>query len=321
MDVNRDIESVGAYIPRYRLPTDEIEQAWGAAASSQVAELAVPDVDEDAVTMAVAAAKRALNASGLERDEIKSLTLGSTTPPVDEGEISAQVTEMLGIPRTVDLTTFTQSTRDGVRALVTALRGDEPALAVATDCPFGNPDDALGQSSGAGAVACVIADGGSATVTDMSTHTEEFSGTRFRNRGSQTVDEYGATSYERNAYATVVGSVLRSIPAGEGIAPTAPDAKRPQIAARTAPFDATVYERADVLGDTGTVSPLFGLLTAWEDGCESVVVVGYGDGAAADAVRIEGSLDVDWPDRRKEVTYGEYLRLRGHITGENGGDR
>ncbi|MDY7081415.1 MAG: ACP synthase, partial [Halobacteria archaeon] len=102
----------------------------------------------------------------------------------------------------------------------------------------------------------------------------------------------------------------------------APDADVPYRRGRAASPDADVYELASELGDTGTASPLFGLLAAWEDGAENVVVVGYGDGAGADALRLSGSLSgKDWQrdSGTVSISYTEYLRERGHIVSEEGG--
>jgi 3-hydroxy-3-methylglutaryl CoA synthase len=163
----------------------------------------------------------------------------------------------------------------------------------------------------------VVDDEGSVTVENTASYTQEFSGTRFRDRGEKTVEKYGANAYERDAYTTVVSGAFEAIGSRDAVlAPTAPDADLPYRAGRS--MGAEVYEAASSLGDTGATSTLFGVLEAWRSGEDNVVAVGYGDGASADAVRLVGSLSGDWERETKTVSYTEYLRRRGHVVSEGG---
>jgi len=312
------IESVGTYVPRYRITADTIAEAWNGFRARGVREKRVAAGDEDAVTMAVEAAKDALAASSHDRDDVETIALGTTTPPVEEGDVGVQVAEILGLDRSAEVTVHSQSARAGTRALVAALRADAPGLVVAADCPLGEPDSAIDHAAGAGAVALVVGDDG-ADVVETATYAREYPGTRFRRRGSEATETYDATAYERDAYTSVIGGAVGNLAdPPEAIAPTAPDGSLPSRA-ESAADGATVYQYADELGDTGAASPLFGLVAAWEDGADSVTVVGFGDGAGADAVTIEGRLPVELDRAAIDVSYAEYLRKRGHIL-PHGGD-
>jgi hydroxymethylglutaryl-CoA synthase len=317
------IESYGAYIPRLRIDSSEFEEAWGSSDARGVEEKRVPEADEDAVTMAVEAVEDALGRSSYDREDIDTLAFGTTTPPLDEGEVGAQVAGIVGFDRNIEVVEHAQSARAGVRSLLTAESATEEgggvAVAVAADCPFGKPDDGIDHAAGAGAVAFVVddEDTGAVEVKDTASYTQEFSGTRFRERGETTVEKYGATPYERDAYTTVVSGAFEGIDASDAVlAPTAPDADLPYRAGRTA--DAEVYENASSFGDTGAVSALFGVIDAWRNDEDDVVVVGYGDGASADAVHLVGSLPVEWERDAEDISHTEYLRRRGHVVGEGG---
>lgn len=313
------IAAAGAYAPRFRITADEFRESFGSFDAAGVTEKAVPAADEDAVTMAVAAARDALADGPVGRDEVAGLAVGSTTPPVDEGDVAARVAEILGLGRGVETSVHTQSTRAGTRAVVDAARMDGPALAVAADAPRGDPDDALGHAAGAGAVALVLADDGPASVEETAHYTREFAGTRFRERGADTVSAYDATAYERDAYTSVVAGAVDGLDSvGEFLAPTAPDGKLPYRVTSGIDADAEVVQAADELGDTGAASPLFGLCAAWRQGAESVTVVGYGDGASADALTVTGTLAADWERETERVSYGEYARKRGYVISEGG---
>lgn len=318
------IESYGAYVPRLRIDATEFEEVWGSFDARGVEGKRVPEADEDAVTMAVEAVEDALGRSSYDRDDIRMLAFGTTTPPLEEGEVGAQVAEIVGFESDTEVVVHSQSARAGVRSLVTAsstMDDDEgAAVAVAADCPLGKPDDAIDHAAGAGAVAFVVDDEGTGVVKmeEKASHTQEFPGTRFRERGEKSVDSYNATAYERDAYTTVVSGAFEAIEASDAVlVPTAPDADLPYRAGRSVGTD--IYESTSYLGDTGAASPFFGLLEAWQNDEEDVVVLGYGDGASADALRLAGSLPGDWErERTKTVTYTEYLRQRGHVASEGG---
>ncbi|MFC7068703.1 hypothetical protein [Halobaculum lipolyticum] len=320
---------VSAYVPRSRIAASTIAEAWDGFRARGVEEKRVAGADEDTVTMAVAAAQRAIADADVDRAAIGTLALGTTTPPVDEGDVGVTVSEILGLEASVDVRTATQSTRAGTRALRTAVESTGTAVAVASDAPLGAPDDAVDHAAGAGAVAVVAGDGevptdsvegDRPTVTGTATYGREYPGTRFRRRGAETVETYGAAAYEREAYtSTLAGAYAALSDPPTDVAPTAPDGSLPGRAGR-AIDGATVHHLADELGDTGAASPLFGLLAAWEAGADSVAVLGYGDGAGVDAVAIEGTRSVEWRRPASDLTYAEYLRTRGHVL-PSGGDR
>ena len=65
------IVSYGAYVPRYRIKIEEIARLWGDNAEAlknglMVYEKSVPDIDEDAATIAVEAARYAMARSGVD---------------------------------------------------------------------------------------------------------------------------------------------------------------------------------------------------------------------------------------------------------------
>lgn len=314
------IESYGVYVPRLRIEASEFEEAWGSFDVRGVEEKRVPEADEDTVTMAVEAVEEALERSSYDREDVGTLALGTTTPPLEEGEVGAQVAEIVGFESDTEVVVHSQSARAGVRSLVTASSTTEgAAVAVAADCPLGKPDDGIDHASGAGAVAFVVSDEGTVEMDEKTSYTQEFPGTRFRERGEKSVDSYDATAYERDAYTTAVSEAFEAIDATDAVlAPTAPDADLPHRAGRALGTD--VYEAALTLGDTGAASALFGVLDAWQNDEDDIIIVGYGDGASADALRIVGLLSGDWErERTKTVTYTEYLRQRGHVVSDIGG--
>ena len=137
-----NIAAVGAYAPRFRISAEEFTEAWGQFHAAGVNEKAVPDADEDALTMAYEAATRALDAAGTP--DVSFLAFASTTPPMAEEDVTARLGGMLDVPDDATRHVFTGSTRAGTRALVAGLAAgpwdDGVGVVVAADCPRGADD-------------------------------------------------------------------------------------------------------------------------------------------------------------------------------------
>ncbi|WP_368410958.1 zinc ribbon domain-containing protein [Halomarina pelagica] len=322
----RAIRAVGAYAPEFRLPAGEISEAWGRMDAAGIESVAVPDADEDALTMAAAAARRALDAAGVGGDAVEHLALATTTPPLAEEELTPRLASMLGVGERASLQAHAGSTRAATRALFCA-PADATALVVASDAPRGEPGDAFGQAAGAGAVALLCAPDGAARAVASGEYATPYPGTRFRPTGDETLSGLGVTSYDRRAFTDTLSRAAEGVETGDATAAAvqAPDGKLPYRAAGALGVEreavracATVHE----LGDTGAASVPLSLARALEAGHETVVAAAFGSGAGADVLRIEvdGGVPADLAlDGGEEVSYARALRLRGEITGEGPG--
>ncbi|NHN40242.1 ACP synthase [Halorubellus sp. JP-L1] len=330
------IRAVGTYAPRHRLESSEIEDAWGSVQAAGVGEKAVPGADEDALTLGWEAATNALRADGVDADAVGFLAFATTTPPVEEEDVSVRLGSTLGVPSDARHDVYEGSTRAGTRALAAAFDADLPegsvALVVAADCPQGEPASAEDQAAGAGAAAFVVVPDGPGVAVARGSHVRPSPGTRFRERGSEDVQGLGVTTYDRAAFRETLAGAVDDLDDGafteegdvdvDAAAVQAPDGALPYRAASALGVDndavqcvATVHD----VGDTGAASALLGLAEAMDDPeVERVLVAGYGSGAGADAfvVRTGGAvpaaLAVDREDA-VEVSYAEYLRLRDEV--------
>jgi 3-hydroxy-3-methylglutaryl CoA synthase len=156
------IISVGAYLPRYRLSRASIAAAhrWMApslAASAKGAR-AFCSWDEDAVTMAVEAARDCLR--GFDVGRVSSLVVASTTLPYADLQNSAIVATALALPVMASTADASGSQRAATSALIAAFEGRrEGALLVAADKPRAKPASAQELSYGAGAAAVSLGSG------------------------------------------------------------------------------------------------------------------------------------------------------------------
>jgi hydroxymethylglutaryl-CoA synthase len=324
------IEAVGAYAPRFRISAEEFEQAWGQFHASGMNSKAVPEADEDALTMAYEAAARALDAADRAGADVSFLAFATTNPPLAEEDLTARLGGMLGVPGESSRHVFTGSTRAGTRAVDAALAagpwGDSVGLVVAADCPRGDPDSPEDHAAGAGAAAFVLSDAGESTVVGRVEYAAEYPGTRFRQTGSETVEGLGATGYEREAFTETLAGAVEQLELGEAdasdldaAAVQAPDGKLPYRAAGALGVDTETIQRGVTvhdLGDAGAASVPLGLATALARGDDRILAASFGSGAGADALLVEnrGVRSSVRLEEGESVSYAEYLRKRGEIT-------
>jgi len=201
------VAALGAYAPRLYVTSETVEEALGQFAASGVEQKAVPEADEDTLTMAtmaVEAARRALDAGGYQGADISHLAFATTTPPMEEEDLTARLASALGAPAGATTRTLTGSTRAGAQALdaaVDARPWEGVGLVVASDAPRGAPDSAVEQAAGAGAAAVVLGDG-PGRVEGRGSHVESYPGTRFRPAGEAETDGLDVTNYDRQARTT-----------------------------------------------------------------------------------------------------------------------
>lgn len=318
------IAAVGAYVPGRRITAEAVTEAWNRFDGAGIRETAVPGPDEDSLTMAAAAARRALEASDVEAADVDALSLATTTPPLEEEDLSVRLGEFLGVGDDATRTLLTASTNAGVSALAAASAGDGPALVVASDMPRGEPDSAIDHAAGAGAAAFVLTADGFATICERADYASDYPGTRFRERGSETVDSLDITPYDRSAYTETVGGAVDALEtepsAADAVVLQAPNGTLPYRGASAIGVPSDVVESHAVvhsLGDLGAASVPLSLASALVDGASELLAVGYGSGAAATALAVErlapvlGDVDLEGAET---VSYASYLRLRGEIT-------
>jgi 3-hydroxy-3-methylglutaryl CoA synthase/uncharacterized OB-fold protein len=322
MSTDRGIVATGLYVPRLRLDGEEIETVWNT--SSPVSRAAVPAADEDAITMAVAAARAALEKATMDAAAVSHLAIGTTTPPLDEEALAPRIAETLGLGDDTRLFSSTQSTVVGADALLAAAEADGPALAVVSDAPQSEPAE-IGQRIGAGAAAFLFDTDGAIVLSDAATRSRDAPGLRFRERGSNDVTELDITTYERDTTRDLVSGAIEALDGDLSAVRSAalhqPTPDIPHRIARTLPFDGEIIERGSVvdsIGDAGAATPAIGLLSAFddrEDG-ETTIAGFFGSGSTAVALLFESRRPIetevtDALDDGAIVSYPEALRERG----------
>lgn len=159
MSALTSIVACGSYVPDLRLERACIAQAlqWlgpsgGAAVSGA---RAICNWDEDALTMAVEAARNCLGALRDPEPRVQSVTLASTSLPFADRSNATLVASALGLPESIRTSDRTGSLRSATTALADlALRdAGAAALLVATDARLARPASPQELQFGAGATA------------------------------------------------------------------------------------------------------------------------------------------------------------------------
>lgn len=322
------VTGIGVYTPRWRIEAAAFEEAWGRQDAAGVSQKAVPGPDEDALTMAVEAGRRALSAADRSGSDIDWLALASANLPVAEEDLTARVGAMLAIPEACQRRTVTGSTRAGTQALrdgaTSVAEGRSCALVLVGDAPVGETHDGVDHAAGAGAAAFVIEPDGPLAVTDSAEYATVAPGVRFRERGADRTTGLGITQYDRTVFLEALGGALEGLEEPvdpDAVAVQSPDGKLPYRASALSGVDVDTIQAAAVvhqLGDLGAASVPVAIASAIRDGHTSVLGLGYGGGVGADALVLEGEgAPVSGRlEGSATVTYSEYLRLRGEVTGD-----
>ena len=340
----RGIVAVGAYVPRLRLQRAAMAAAvdWYNPALGGLArgERAMANWDEDAITMAVEAARDAL--AGRDRDTVGAVHFASTSLPCAERQKAGVGKEALARPDRLAALDATGSQRAGTSVLIAALDrpGEDDVLCIAAERRRAKPGSVAEFSNGDAAAAVVLGWGNPiAEVVGVHSETTDF------------VDHYRATDrphdYEWEGRWIRDEGHLRLIPramgaalAGAGLGPEAvdellialpgPDGTVGRAVAAATGIGAAAVGRGlhDRLGYAGAAQPLLLLAEALErsEAGRTIMVVAFGQGVDVIIVRTTGvaanpvRLGVaSWLERRaEEGSYLKHLAFAGEVELDGG---
>lgn len=344
------ITGYGSYIPRLRLAREAIvgAHAWGNAAlrAYRKGERAMCNWDEDAVTLAVAAARDCLG-GGAERGgagDLSAVMLASTSLPFADRQNAGLVAGALLAPESVLSLDVTASQKAGTSGLAAALdmvkgRGDGRLLYVASEQRHTKPASVQELWYGDGAAALTLGtDGVIARYVGGVSRTVDF------------VDHYRAAEREFDyaweerwirdeGYLKIVPPAVEALLAETGTKPEdvrffcMPCVFAPvpgQVARRVGIAEEAVRDPLfSVCGEAGTAHALILLIEALQEAKpgDKLVVVGFGQGCdallfeATEAIAgytgpqgVKGAL----ANRREETNYQKFLTFTGNLDKEFG---
>ncbi len=338
------ILSAGAYVPRFRLPRQSIAQAnaWFNPSLRGMArgERAVGGWDEDAVTMAVEAARQSLAPHGAATPA--AVYLASTTAPFDDRQNAGIVAAALNLPTEVATMDVGGSLRAATSALRAALdavvAGRAPVLVAAGERRMTRAASAQEMQYGDGAAAMLVGRGAViARLVGVATESVDFV-PQFRARDREHDYAWEERWIRDEGYLKIVPATLARLFAQTGVAasdiahfclPCTLRRVPEQIAKKAGmPPESVRDNLADGCGDTGAAHPLLMLAHALERARpgERIVVASFGEGCdallfeATDALaqrRFEG-VSAALARRAEMAPYQRFLAINETVDVERG---
>lgn len=337
------IMGYGAYVPRYRLAASEVAAVWqGGRDHLPVREKSVPGPDEDAVTMAVEAARNALARSRVDPAALGAVWVGSESHPYAVKPSSTIVAEAIGAGPNLLAASFEFACKAGTEALQAALGlvGSgmvEYALAIGSDTAQGRPSDELEYTAGAGAAALVVgpAEGSVALVEGSRsyvTDTPDFfrrAGQKYPRHGGRFTGEPGYFGHVLPAAQMLLEDLGRTADDYAAVVLHQPNAKFPAKAAADLGFRPEQWSAGLLVGEIGNAyagSSMLGLTAVLDQAKpgDRILLVSFGSGAGSDAFSLLVTEEIggcqglapktlDYVKRRKPIDYALYARYRGKL--------
>jgi hydroxymethylglutaryl-CoA synthase len=337
------ITGYGAYVPRYRLPASEVSRIWtDGKGGVPIKEKAVAGLDEDVVTMSIEAARNALKRAKISPSEIRAVWVGSESHPYAVKPTSTVVAEAIGAVPNVQAADWEFACKAGTEAIVAAIGfvGSgmaEYAMAVGMDTAQSKPGDALEYTAGAGGAAFLLGPAEDALAVIEQTYSYVTDTPDFWRRAYQKYPEHGQRFTGEPAYFKHVTEAGSALMEATGTTPTdykyavfhQPNSKFPLRAGKMLGFSKEQIDPGllvPVIGNVYAGSAIIGL-TAVLDVAEAgdrILLVSFGSGAGSDAFSITVNDQLierrnnalrtqDYIDRRTEIDYATYTRMRGKL--------
>lgn len=343
--MNTAIIGYGAYIPKYRLKVEEIANTWGEDAEKiknglNIKEKSVPNEDEDTTTIAVTAARNAIERSKINPENVGAIYVGSESHPYAVKPTATMVAEAIQATPNLTAADYEFACKAGTAAIQTCMGLVESemckyGLAIGADTAQCRPGGPLEYAAAAGGGAFIIGednedaiakiDGTFSYTTDMPD---------FWRREMQPYPEHGGRFTGRPAYFKHVLSAANGLLRDLELTPEdydyavfhQPNGKFPQKAAKRLGFSKEKIEPGLLtpkIGNTYSASVPLGLasvLDQAEDG-EKIFVVSFGSGAGSDAFSftvkegVENNDDVvpkvkEFVKEKEYINYGKYAKMR-----------
>jgi hydroxymethylglutaryl-CoA synthase len=340
------IVGYGFYIPRLRIKIEEIARVWGEDAeqikdSLGVEEKSVPDIDEDAATMAVEAARNAINFAGIDPKKIGAVFVGSESHPYAVKPTASIVAEAVGAVPYSTAVDMEFACKAGTTAIQTCMAMVdsgmiEYGLAIGSDVAQSKPGDALDYTSGAGACAYIIGKEGIADIkatASYTTDTPDF----WRKQGASFPSHGGRFTGEPAYFKHIIGAT-QLIFQKTNLQPKdfdfavfhQPNAKFPARVAKMLGFSEEQIKESLVvkkIGNTYSASSMLGLASVLEiaQPNQRILVTSFGSGAGSDSFVIETNERIKTKQRgllkkmleeKEYVDYAIYLKNKRVLKSE-----
>ncbi len=333
----------GTYIPKYRIKIKEIAKIWGkdperVEKKLNVKEKSVPNEDEDTTTIAVTAARNALEKAGINPKRIGAIYIGSESHAYAVKPTSTMVAEAIRATPNLTAADYEFACKAGTAAIQTCMglvesNTCEYGLAIGADTAQCRPGGELEYTASAGGGAFVIGrddEEAIATIDDTYSFTTDIPD--FWRRSRQPYPEHGGRFTGRPAYFKHVLSAANGLLRDMEMTPQdfeyavfhQPNGKFPLKVAKRLGFEKEKVEQGLLtpkIGNTYSGAVPLGLASVLDiaEPGEKIFVVSFGSGAGSDAFALTVKEGVeknddevpkaqDYVKDKKYLNYGEYVK-------------
>ena len=345
MKTNEEVGIVGygSYVPRYRLPAEEVSKMWtGGKGGVPIQEKAVNGLDEDVISMSIEAARNALARADIDPQGIRAVWVGSESHPYAVKPTSTIVAESIGAVPNTQAADWEFACKAGTEAMQAAIGfvGSgmaRYALSIGMDTAQGRPGDALEYTAAAGGAAMLIGPGPEAVAIiegsySFVTDTPDFwrrAHALYPSHGDRFTGEPAYFKHVIGAAEALMAALDRTAADYQWAVFHQPNEKFPRRVAKILGFSQEQIEPGLLsprIGNTYAGSAVIGL-TAILDVAEPddrILLVSYGSGAGSDAfslrvtdrikeVRDQALTTEAYIARRQPIDYATYTRFRDKL--------
>ncbi len=337
------IVGYGAYIPCYRIKAAEISRVWKMGEDTlHVDEKSVPGLDEDTATIAIEAARNAVNRAKIDPQRLAAIWVGSESKPYSVKPTATIVAEAIGATPHVSAADWEFACKAGTEAMQAAFGfvGSgmaDYAMAVGADTAQGKPGDQLEYTAGAGGAAFIVGpkdeslaylEGSYSYVSD----TPDFFRRPFQRypmHGNRFTGEPGYFAHSFAAVQHLMEDLGHTPQDYAKVVFHQPNSKFPVRLAKRLGFVREQFEDGllvAVIGNAYAGSSPLGLAAVLDTAVpgDRVLLASFGSGAGSDAfsfITTERIAEESNPqptvreyiDRRKEIDYARYTRHRSKL--------
>ncbi len=337
------IVGYGAYIPRYRLPGSEVARIWTKGlGGSPIKEKAVAGLDEDVITMAIEAARNALNRAQIDPSLIRTVWVGSESHPYAVKPTSTLVAESIGAVPNTTAADWEFACKAGSEALQASIgmvgsQMAQYAMCIGMDTAQGRPGDALEYTAASGGACYIVGPASEAVAIFQGSYSFVTDTPDFWRRAEEKYPSHGDRFTGEPAYFHHTDSAARTLMEMLGTKASdytsavfhQPNVKFPERAAKTLGFNDAQIKTGLLANEVGNVyagSCLLGLSAVLDEAKpgDRILCVSYGSGAGSDAfdIRVTDKISEvqnraaktrQYIARRTEIDYAIYTRYRNKL--------
>lgn len=346
------IISYGAYLPKYRVTSEEIAKTYNRDPKSikdglGIIEKTVPAKDEDTITIAVNAATQAYKRISPLKEKIGAIYVGSESHPYAVKSTSAIVGEALGLTpnfTAADLEFACKAGTAGMQMVFSHVDSGriDAGIAAGADTAQGAPGDMLEFSAACASAAFIIGNNKPIAklihTTSFTTDTPDFwrrEHEKYPTHGGRFTGEPAYLKHIVSATKNILEETNSTIKDYNHVIFHMPNGKFPQVVAKILGVDKSQMKFSFVvpyLGNSYSACSMIGLVNVLDNANpgEKILMTSYGSGAGSDSFVFEVTDEIvafrakiknlefdkmmsEQMERKEYLTYGQYVRHVGKL--------